>query len=329
MSINNVLILLLFIRAAIFLSLKKEDCKVKLEINIDDNFVRSNLNIRSLSFSRSLDLLNSRATLIRKAKKQRFPTFILDNKLVGYNFASRCGFKVPKILQAGVSIEEIKFVRNSVIKPMYEHSSKGVFVSYDTDNIVYLNKNIRYSTANDAKNHARKMLADQLVKRDLWMVEELLTEAGDLAKDIKFYCFYGKTGLVLQTERVPAIQRCWYDSDLNYVDVGKYSNSLYKGNRDGIEKLQKIAEELSLQVPSPFVRIDFLVCNDEYYIGEFTPSPSGYRKFSNEWDTNLGEIFMNATIELAYDVATGKTFDNYIKTEKTEAAVVKKMNGIK
>lgn len=299
---------------------------MNLEIKIDDEFIKKELNIRSLSFTRSLDLVFSTAADLRRSKGSRFSTFILDNKLVGYNFAEKCGYKTPKVHQAGVPLSQISFLKNTVVKPMYENSSKGVFICHDNGDILYLNQTKKYKNEQEAKKYAAKLVREGVIRKDLWMVEELLTDNEGLAKDIKFYCFYGNVGLILETVRVPGIKRCWYDDDLNYVDTGKYIRNKFKGDRAGIDTLKNMAKTLSLEIPSPFVRIDFLVCNGSIYVGEFTPLPGRYKGFNNEWDVKLGELFVKASIEMAFDISIGKSFQNYISAEKTEKEVLKKIN---
>ncbi|PWD87744.1 ATP-grasp fold amidoligase family protein [Ignatzschineria cameli] len=151
------------------------------------------------------------------------------------------------------------------------------------------------------------------------MVEELLVGESSIARDIKCYSFYGEVGLILETKRMPQIERCWYDADLNYVDIGKYSNRLFKGSRDDLLELIKVANKLSSELPSPFVRIDFLYCNGQFYVGEFTPLPGSFWIINQEWDEKLGVLFGQASVRLAHDISLGKIFNNYLATPKTEA----------
>lgn len=298
---------------------------MKIEVNIDEEFIASR-SVRSNSFSESLRIFTSEAREIYKKFKISVPTHHLDNKLMGYEFAKICGMNTPTVLQAGVPLDEIKFTSNSVIKPFSENASKGVFISYAADNIVYLNKGEVHPSEAFAKRYARRLLNGKVVRRDKWMVEELLIDKETIARDIKFYCFYGEVGLILETERQTGIKRCWFDQDLNYVDTGKYGDNLFKGSRESLDELIEKAKELSTEIPAAFVRIDFLICNGKTYVGEFTPLPGGYAEFTSKWDRELGEMYLRAATRLSFDASLGKVFKKYQKLPKTVAEILAKIN---
>ncbi|WP_347452901.1 hypothetical protein [Acinetobacter thermotolerans] len=106
---------------------------MKIEINLDDKFFEEKFKrYRGASFSNSLDLLKSEATKIRAKKKGRYPAFVLDSKVLTYEFAKKIDIKTANIYQVDCPIEEIIFKPNTAIKPMYENSAKGVFI-YDSN----------------------------------------------------------------------------------------------------------------------------------------------------------------------------------------------------
>lgn len=304
---------------------------MKLEINIDDSFLKAQEKLsvakkRNVSFTKTLDILRDKSLEVRREQDTRLPSFVLDNKLIGYEFAKLCNLNTPKIIQMGRPLDEINFVAGTVIKPLYENSSKGVFIAYSDDNIVYLNKGERFFSNEEAKEYARKLLQDNVVRKNRWAVEELLIDTDSIARDLKFYCFYGKTGLILESGREDGIKRCWFDSDLNYVNTGKYSNILYKAPREHLLELKKLAENLSTEIPSAFVRIDFLICNGVFYVGEFTPIPGNHNGFNEEWDQELGSLYIDATIQLSCDIGNGKVFENYNNVEKAEWKIIRDFN---
>ena len=300
---------------------------MKIEINLDDKFFEEKFKrYRSASFSKSLDLLKLECTQIAQKKMGRYPSFVLDSKVLTSEFAKLLGVKTAKIYQVDSSIEDIEFINNTVIKPMYEHSAKGVFI-YSDNEIVYLNKNIKFNNKEDAKQYAIGLVKDGTIRRDKWMVEEVIGQSGSIARDLKFYCFYGEVGIILESDRLPGLRRCWYDDSFNIVNTGKYVNSSFEGDNNAIElkPLLDLAKEISLELPIPFVRIDFLVLNNEIFLGEFTPIPGGYTSFNQEWDQKLGEIYQSAMARISNDVAYGKVFDKYQKLVKNERKVIDKM----
>ncbi len=138
----------------------------------------------------------------------------------------------------------------------------------------------------------------------------------------KFYCFYGEVGLILESDRIPKLKRCWYDADLNMVNTGKYVSTASRAGKDGLKELLELAKSISLEIPAPFVRIDFLKQGDDVYLGEFTPAPGGFHRFNHTWDTNLGEMYHKAMTRLSCDVSMGKVFSKYQSLTKSEAVVI-------
>ncbi|WP_347452900.1 ATP-grasp fold amidoligase family protein [Acinetobacter thermotolerans] len=187
---------------------------------------------------------------------------------------------------------------------------------------MYLNKNLTFLNETDAKEYALELVKSGMVQKDKWMVEELI-QGEDIARDVKFYCFYGEIGLILESNRIPSLKRCWYDKDFSKVKTGKYNNNLFEGSGENLEELSKAAQRISLELPVPFIRLDFLQIGNDIYLGEFTPVPGGYAAFNQEWDKKLGEMYQHATVRISNDVAYGKIFDKYASLIKSEAEVIK------
>lgn len=298
---------------------------MKIEIDLDEVVLEEKLKaIRSASFSNSLQLLLKSAASVRLSKKYQYPTFILNSKLITYEFGKLLNVNVPKIHQIDCSIDDIEFRRNSVIKPMYDAQAKGVFI-YDDNHLIYLNSKQKFANDQEAKCYAKQLIDDNTVKKDKWMVEEILHKNGKIARDVKFYMFYGEVGLILESERLPKLKRCWYDSNFNYVDTGKYSKNLFQGNKIYLNLASELAKKISLEIPAPFVRIDFLMLDDEIYLGETTPLPSASNAFNYEWDKKMGEMFQNAVTRLICDFVYGKKFDYFLALEKDEKNVIQNL----
>src|SRR5699024_6795768 len=145
-------------------------------------------------------------------------------------------------------------------------------------------------------------------------------------RDLKFYCFYGKVGLILEIIRYPEIRHCWWTRDFKRVTTGKYDESLFSGDAVSPEELQMI-EQLSEEIPAPFVRIDFLQSENGLVFGEFTPKPGNYDDFDLKTDQLLGDYYIEAEARLIKDLLKGKTFPEYeqfvqsLKKEKREPKI--------
>jgi hypothetical protein len=128
--------------------------------------------------------------------------------------------------------------------------------------------------------------------------------------DVKFYTFYGKVALVLQVDRWRGKLYRFFDPDGNMVDTGKYSAELDMAPIFG-KKLVKLASKMSLKIPWPHIRIDFLVSDTDFRFGEFTCQPGQGASFNAEWDEKLGQHYVAAQARLYEDFLNGKQFTEF------------------
>jgi hypothetical protein len=71
----------------------------------------------------------------------------------------------------------------------------------------------------------------------------------------------------------------------------------------------EIAAKISLEIPLPFMRIDFLRSADGNLIFcEFTPRPGDFEKLNAGTDARLGREYSAAFARLYDDVLNGKSF---------------------
>lgn len=282
---------------------------------VDVQRIKSSKHIKPhFSFANTIRFQGLYASRLARQKKP-YASYILDNKASGYSFAEKCGVNYADIYFENEVLDECinKLNFPCVFKPTSENNAKGVYICYEPDNIIYLNTGKKISSIDELMTSCEQMLLKGVIKKNSWMAEKLILadkESDDIARDIKFYMFYGRIGLILETIRVPKIQRCWYDENLQVVDTGKYADLLFESKKIP-EKLINIAKELSLKVPVPFLRVDFLVTGEDYYLGEFTPAPGQYWTFNYKWDSLLGHYYNEASMNLLNDIAYGKDFLEY------------------
>lgn len=203
---------------------------------------------------------------------------------------------------------------NIVIKQSEGSGSKGVYLVFDHHRKIF---DVMKSKMLDGWEHLELSIENDLqskiVKKDKWIVEELLYENNDKkipSRDLKFYCFYGRVALILEVCRYPEVKYCWWLSNGEKIKTGKYDKNLFDGEGFTQEDLQYVAD-VSKKIPAPFVRIDFLKTEKGLYLGEFTPRPGGYEGFSNYIDQFLGEYFLEAEGRLLNDLFNGKKFSEY------------------
>lgn len=280
---------------------------------VDVDRIKSSKQIKPhFSFANTIRFQGLYASRLAR-QKTPFASYVLDNKANGYAFAKQCGVNYAEIYFENIPLEECfdKLQFPCVFKPTSENNARGVYICYSSENIIYLNTGRKLESVEALYESSSQMISKGVIKVDSWMAEKLIL-AGDnnIARDIKFYMFYGQVGLILETVRVPKIQRCWYDETLKVVDTGKYADLLFKSEKIP-DELIEIAKMLSLKVPVPFLRVDFLVTGDEYYLGEFTPAPGQYWTFNYQWDSLLGRFYNEASMRLLNDIAYGKEFLEY------------------
>jgi hypothetical protein len=251
------------------------------------------------------------ALVNRSAKKDycELPEWYINNKIVGRDFARRLSVKTPEMLQESVPCGDIEIVSGTVIKPASGSSAHGVYLFFDEHDMYEVASKQRLAST----TALRKRLSQHTKQtgNDEWLVEACITNhRGEPAHDLKFYCFYGEVGVILEIRRVPTRQFCWWSPDGREIDVGRYHKLLFKG--EGVsEEMVALAKRVSLEIPAPFMRIDFLSGRDGMYFGEFTPRPGGFDKFDKPSDRRLGHLFLEAEARLAEDLLHGKGFEAF------------------
>jgi hypothetical protein len=98
------------------------------------------------------------------------------------------------------------------------------------------------------------------------------------------------------------------------VETGKYEKP--KGEGHGVTQEQiETAKYISLQIPAPYMRIDFLRGHDGIYFTEFCFAPGGFGQFDAETDRRLGYLYLRAEIRLQNDLPGGKAFKHFARLD--------------
>ncbi|MTI95321.1 MAG: DUF362 domain-containing protein [Firmicutes bacterium] len=250
----------------------------------------------------------------------------LDKKNTAYKFADSIGLRRPTTDNNVYRLEDIQPQSGPVVlKPVKGTGSMGVYLIFTKDIIFSVRDGIWLKSWTEAINDAmkkwqqRKLGKNTLLTKDEWMLEELiLKEKGATmpASDLKFYCFYGEVLLVVEIDRASQFGKfCYWDSDMNLADTGKFGDNQFNGVGFDKEHLE-VVKKVSLEIPAPFVRIDMLNGYDGLVLGEFTPRPGKFQNFNDKWDRKLGEAYRRAEGRIQTDLLSGKTFDAYTSVFK-------------
>lgn len=272
-----------------------------------------------LEESFSLEQVGSfRGSLTRRIRQRQLsetelPEYLLEDKLIAYQFIDQLNIRRPKTIATNKPFDEIPMEPKSVIKPVDGAGSRGVYLIYDEEDIIDVKRGEKLTSLNELEEHMAKDLATGWVAENNWLAEELVVEDFEKkipARDLKFYSFYGKVGLILEITRYPELRQCWWTRDGKRIRTGKYEEQLFKG--DGVTE-EEIAfiEQLSKKIPAPFVRIDFLKSEEGLIFGEFTAKPGNYDDFNEQIDRQLGDYYLEAEINLTNDLFSNKQFNEF------------------
>ncbi|QKY70433.1 ATP-grasp fold amidoligase family protein [Lentibacillus sp. CBA3610] len=239
------------------------------------------------------------------------PEWELDDKRTAYLFADELRLRRPWTSDATYTSTNLPEKSGMVIKPADGAGSRGVYLVQDINDIVDMKRSKKLDNWDDLKASMKQDLDSGWVADDEWTIEELIMENDRTpASDIKFYCFYGKVGLILEIVRYPELKYCWWTPTGERVRTGKYDENLFAGK--GVTQAEiDSAAEISRKIPAPFIRIDFLRSANELVFGEFTPKPGNYDDFDEPTDKWLGDYFVEAEDRLTQDLIYGKQFRAY------------------
>lgn len=273
---------------------------------LEENLVKLN-SMSSFKTGLTLQLMKNQMA------DQPLPAWILDEKIKGYQFIDTLGIKRPWVSSKTYNYLNIPHQQGVAIKPANGAGSRGVYLIFDFHNIHDVRRGRIISNWNEFEASMKNDLERGWVSHDNWMMEELISYSENQyapPRDLKFYCFYGRVELVLEVERYPELKYCWWTAEGKRISTGKYDNELFTGN--GFTNAEHdLASQISQEIPSPFIRIDFLKTKSEFYFGEFTPKPGNYDEFNHTTDKWLGECFLQAENRLLRDMIAGKDFKLY------------------
>lgn len=240
------------------------------------------------------------------------PEWKINDKLSGRKFAAELGLVMPEIYAENYSAGELPRRNSCVIKPVEGCSANGVFVVRETGIILELNTGKLFQSWDGMLGRMKELLGKQQVRKDLWMAEEYICdEKGNPANDIKFNIFYGKLEWIAEVKRYPKMLFHMMDGKGKTMYSELYTKrQLFEGDGCSREEIT-LAEKISLEIPAPFMRIDFLKGPKGLYFCEFTPRPGVVGYFNRKRDQRYGQLFHQAEAKLTADLLAGKKFDAF------------------
>lgn len=236
-----------------------------------------------------------------------------NSKSFSHKFARKLGLKVPQRDENVYEFHEVVPKSGTVVKPTGKANSRGVFLILSPDNIVDVSGKRTFNSWASIRDKVYSSGYHGIKPEENFIVEELITEdkEGKMpGRDFKFYCFYGKVALILESIRYPEMRRCWWTADGQNIDVGKYNRALLNGIGVSQEEIDT-ASYLSYEIPLPFIRLDFIKSYDGIVFCESHTTVGGYSSFNEKTDQWLGDMYLEAEGRLLADLLNGKTFNTH------------------
>lgn len=239
----------------------------------------------------------------------KLPESRINPKDAGIRFAKAAGLRVPVQHISPAPFDRIIPVKGSVVKPNDAYSATGVFIVRTENDILELSTGNVFSQWEQVRRRAKHLLDIHLAGSDLWVVEEYISGPdGHPANDVKFNVFYGRTGWIIEMKRHPRFLCYRMDHQGNEEKSELYtSDQTFKGEGASVDEIAMV-ERLSLEIPVPFMRIDFLRGKDGLVFNEFTPRPGMLGYFNRKNDRRFGRMYHEAEVRLTADLLSGKQF---------------------
>ncbi|QBI20837.1 hypothetical protein ER308_15505 [Egibacter rhizosphaerae] len=233
----------------------------------------------------------------------------LERKAVSARFAELCGIRVPASSLETRTLDELELHPGYAFKPTNAAGARGVMLCFEEQR-VFRPKEQLWTDWGESVAMSREMLDEGRIETDEWVLEELVEDVAEQgpARDVKFYCFYGRVGLVLEIVRDPETRHCWWSRDGERIATGKYGDSAFAGV--GVSDADvEMVERFSAEIPAPFMRIDFLHGRNGLVFGEMGAKPARYDRFDDETDRWLGDLWLEAEGRLLNDALAGQRFE--------------------
>lgn len=238
------------------------------------------------------------------------PARYITSKIGGREFAKEVGMQVAHRHYENVKIDAVTPKPGTVVKPNNDSGSRGVYLCMEDGTFFSVrDKNIMVNF-DDVKREIKEGMESGFILSKKFHLEEMIVGPdAEPARDLKFYTFYGKVGLVIEIVRKPDTLHCFYvDGAPTYV--GKYDDELFEGA--GLpEGIVEQVEQFSLEIPSPFMRIDMYQSAKGSVFGEFTHAPGNFEGFTLEHDRRLGQLYVQSQSRLYADMFSGKKFQKF------------------
>lgn len=241
--------------------------------------------------------------------------WLVYNKFAGEEFAQQVGLKIP-YSEHGFTLDTLPRKTDIVVKPLSSASSIGVYIVHSETGIFSVEHVKRLQSWEEMIGCLRADIVSGRIQTDAFEVQEAIysdSKEKTPVHDLKFYSFYGEIPAILEIVRLPEKAYWWWTPEGELIDIGKTMPEHMKPVGFTPDML-KTARELSLKIPAPYMRLDFLRGDDEIYFDEFCTMSGGENAIVLEqhfpkWDRVFGNCYLKAEMRIMNDLLEGKQFN--------------------
>lgn len=252
--------------------------------------------------------------------------YLMFSKQAGEEFAQMAGMKCADS-EGGYTVETLPRRDDIVIKPDNSHDSIGAYIVFEENRILCVESQRFLHSFDEMKQQLNEEVKNGRILKDSFVVQEAVY--GNRRKktpshDLRFYTFYGEIPIITETVHIPADERdptkysmdyyqWFWDADGQALDLVKEKPPEENQPRGfTVEELEEV-RRLSLMIPAPYLRIDYLGSEEGLVFDEFT-GMTGRGIVIPEldfpsWDRKLGNEYLKAEMRLVNDLLEGKRFD--------------------
>lgn len=252
------------------------------------------------------------------------PEWMMNRKADGHLLADVLG--VPRPWNEGVPIHvrDLAPRHGTALKPPNADRNCGVYLIFSEDRIVDVRRGDTVSGYDTLSKRMRGDVRAGRVPSPIWTVEELMSDSanpGQSAHDWKFFSFYGAIHRIGRIQRHPERAEVWMTGKGRRVEIAtpRPEGVIDLPVCEAPPELVEQALRIGLEIPAPFVRIDFMGSDRGFVLGEFTARPGTIYDYSRKEDRRLGDAFVGAEHRLQRDLMAGKRFDAFERFLKARA----------
>lgn len=289
--------------------------------HFDDSFVHRAKNAPFAQYH--LEGVASFARLMFQARRRDYlndrPKYrwLIDDKLVGLRFAESLGIPVVPYITCGavadVPAALARMGYPAVVKPLVDANAANVFMAFGPGRVVEHQTRI---TMDETAALARMGQTG----RSKWLVQRYigpLDFGEEPVTEIKSYMFYGEVGVINEVTTYPETAVCEWSPNGQEIDSGRPIKRM-KG-RGFTPELVADGVRMSLALPAPFLRVDFLFWQGQHYFNEVSPQPGSAAELPN-LDRALGDLYLAAEARLLDDLFQSKPFAEIRELSKAVAS---------